>query len=287
MDGIDAVVPAPTPAPAPATAAAAEPNRTQPARPSIAFNLIVLLLLIWLISKEGSTADQHQLDETTEAIALEQMTLLNQSILARDGLETWLQSNASQSMQISLPAIVDSPVKLLMQRDETIPALYHQNLTGFIKGDWHGSLMTFEELGLNETYNVTAYREPSTLSSQNESEARSVKRQLDDAVTILNSTLNETTSLPLVAYNMTMNRTVLQGDPHSFDWRKGGKIMFDLREEQSSAVVGNDSVNLEGSRVMQVLRSDADEEWKKRGPVTYLRVSAFLLLSRLVRTHIP
>lgn len=213
-------------------------------------------------------------------------------------------TNASSPFQIVEFAPDDhtNPVLLptwhaLMDRKDG-RAFYPQNLTGFVKGRWEAEDWSFERLGLNEVYNTTTLREvvpekleevaevpegdgeekekleePRDLAEEQASSATIVRRQLLKADPILaNATDLSNSTLPEMAnVTVTTNRTVSRAD---FAWLAGGKVSFNLREEQTSivgAVEAPGGSEQDNGKLVEMMEGRS-EEWEKEGPVTYLRV---------------
>lgn len=180
-------------------------------------------------------------------------------------------------------------------------AFYPQNLTGFVKGRWGAEDWSFERLGLEEVYNTTTLREevpekleeeeeagaleevgeekdkleePRDLGEEQASSAKAfVRRQLVDADPILaNATDLSNSTLPtMVNVTVSTNRTLSRAD---FAWLAGGKVSFNLREEQTSiggAVEAPEGREEDNGKLVE-MKEGRDEDWEKEGPVTYLRV---------------
>ncbi|BGP33521.1 hypothetical protein JCM10296v2_005325 [Rhodotorula toruloides] len=167
-------------------------------------------------------------------------------------------------------------------KDEGDYRLYQQNLTGFAKGSWHARRFTFEELGLNETWQETRVvvkkPEETDRAAANETVA-------SEAATLLLRRQNDTASSNLTTVIDTFNRTSLRG---SFPWlssltanpltlRRSHPAMFNLRSLQTSATgpvmpLPSDPTLVDEGELLHMRQDDPAtwQDWEKEGPAVYV-----------------
>lgn len=215
---------------------------------------------------------------------------------------TWAPGNDSATVVEFLPEDGVNPVllpglKRLMVDSRTRDATYHQNLTGFVRGEWKAQDWSLAGLGLAETFETWKMERNTTAASALAVEAKVEEAQqpaprVEDnpaspAVAIISrrqlnsSPPNDTSSSPpppppLVNTTTTHNRTQLRHD-FPFLHAQGGKVSFNLREEQGSAVGALKplGVGRQDGQLLEMDRAAINESWQGVGPATYLRVSRF------------
>lgn len=286
----------------------------QQQRPSLSY-FVFLSILFWVISNNNSPGEAYANSDERDH-ALERMTnQLHLREAKREGLAQWLgqgnmtlwnethtvtldngttvPTNASYALPISFRPERHVNAALLPRIEQvsakpTPRAYYPQNVTGFIRGDWMMEQdWTLEKLGLHETFNTTELRlveeprndtttaakakQPARVEDNPASPAQIVRRQVAEPVDT-----RGTAKVPAqkwVNVTITTNRTETRRD---FPFEHGGKVSFNLREEQTSAV--GPIEELEPGRtdgeLLQLRTSGIKAEWEKAGPVTYLKASS-------------
>lgn len=211
----------------------------------------------------------------------------------RDGLAQWLGANTTFQIVNSNDSVPiefkpDSHVNKvllptihkLLDRQTGIEQRYHQNLTGFVRGNWRAVPWSLEDLKLEEVYNSTemikqAVKDSEDLESTDNSTFVNIRRQLEAGGLGNNTMLSSNITSPAVKYEWvnitaTTNRTADRG---SYPWTFGGKVSFNLREERSSVTgAGDDLLKLTDGNLVG-MKEGKREEWEEEGPVSYLRVS--------------
>ncbi|KAK4335528.1 RING-type domain-containing protein [Rhodotorula toruloides] len=168
-------------------------------------------------------------------------------------------------------------------KDEGDYRLYQQNLTGFAKGSWHARRFTFEELGLNETWQET--RVVAKKPEEAEGAAGNETVASEVATRRLLRRQNDTASANFTTVVDTFNRTSLRG---SFPWlsslaanpftlRKTHPAMFNLRSLQTSATgpimpLPSDPRLVDEGELLRMRQDDPAtwEDWEKEGPAVYV-----------------
>lgn len=198
-----------------------------------------------------------------------------------------------------LHALLDAPAATGAR-----PLHFAQNLTGLGKGSWSVGDWNWESLGIPEAYNTTEEVEvrpdasakpappsvfvdplaadgakPDVVGANGEvPEPRDpLVRRAELAEVDTKPGLEQidlpAPVVPRVFENVTRttNRTLARGQ---FPWAAGGKMTFQLVEDQSSAVgaVVLPTGAMEDGKLL-VEREGSREPWEELGPVTYLRVS--------------
>ncbi|GAA5956894.1 hypothetical protein JCM3765_006633 [Sporobolomyces pararoseus] len=234
----------------------------------------------------------------------------NESTIDKDG---WLNStyfpettsNSSTAIKVT-PFEVQDPEessilisdvlgKLMERRIESeSERMYTQNLTGFVKGAWQARDYSFDQLGLNETWQVDTRRKKTPVpldetttnattaldSTSTTLESRQIHN--DTSFAPINSTIPLNSTIPSNSTYETRttiyNRTELRG---SFPFTYHSKIypnkaLFNLREVQTSATgpivpLPENAEGISDDSKLLSLREQGDwAEWEKKGPVTYL-----------------
>lgn len=213
-------------------------------RPSISF-FFFLSILFYLVSNNNNNNNINinqvkneftsQSNNSINKLNSNKLNLLNYLDLNPDNNN----KNKSIINNFINPILLPSIKSLMSTNSSTSSSLlYHQNLTGFTRGNWLNSNYSYQQLALNQFFNS------STIINNN-------------TTTILN------------------NRTALR--PNTINWLKGGKITFNFREEQTSAIILNQSTaNLQGGQLMSHkyhTQNQIQQPWQAQGPVTYLNVS--------------
>ncbi|KAK4055811.1 hypothetical protein OIO90_003064 [Microbotryomycetes sp. JL221] len=169
---------------------------------------------------------------------------------------------------------------------------FAQNLTGFVRGDWtYDSQWSYAKLGLPEAYNTTEQRQKTDASDKDTSSSDSasqgtipeppsdeaggqarmvVRRNPQEASNDAATTKNTTEVSQLVNVTVTTNRTEQR---HDFPFTQGGKVSFNFREEQTSAVgpILPLTKDWKDGRLLEPRPGGANESWEEAGPITYLR----------------
>ncbi|BGP25954.1 zinc finger, RING-type protein [Rhodotorula toruloides] len=168
-------------------------------------------------------------------------------------------------------------------KDEGDYRLYQQNLTGFVKGLWHARSFSFEELGLNETWEEkrVVVKRP----EKDEGVAGNETAVAAEAAMRLLRRQNNTASTNVTIVVDTFNRTSLRG---SFPWlsslsadpfalRKTHPAMFNLRSLQTSATgpilpLPSDPRLVDEGELLRMRPDDPAswESWEKEGPAVYV-----------------
>ncbi|KAM0746763.1 hypothetical protein T439DRAFT_329459 [Meredithblackwellia eburnea MCA 4105] len=221
-------------------------------------------------------------------------------------------SNANPNLISLMHGLLDPP-------ETQRPLHYSQNLTGLGKGRWNlQKEWDWNKLGIPEAYNRTKLVEK-PLDEKEEEEAKKKKAEESSraggngeqksGVRIAEEGGEQSPEPPadphgrlgrrdegdtkpglerigpegrvMVNVTETVNRTVARGD---FPWAKGGKITFQLAEDQTSAVgpvlLPGDEQRGRGrkERLQQEddgrlleLKKGPLQKWEEQGPVTYLR----------------
>lgn len=269
------------------------PPIQQQQRPSVSYFLF-LTLLFFLVSNNSNPTSNSTTTQQNDAQLHQLQQHLNLTLSRRAGLAEWLDepSNRTRTENQTVTPFVPrfhSNVALLpeitklLEREEGAQ-FYHQNLTGFVKGKWKAEeRWDYAALGLEETYNTTVSRE----ENKDEEKTR-LEKSLENGVTVSppdlslgrrqespDTTRNDTTApSPLRRVNVTTttNRT---SSRLKFPFAKHGKIVFNLREEQSTVVgpilpvsTTRDGIAKEGEVVK--LR-EPTTDWEKAGPASWLR----------------
>ncbi|ORY51219.1 hypothetical protein BCR35DRAFT_310713 [Leucosporidium creatinivorum] len=303
----------------PARAALLTPTQIQQQqRPSLSY-FIFLSILFFMISNNNSS-DMILATPEGEATLQRMKTNLAKREGKREGLARWLgvqgnqteweeqhgwekrnetgewtPGNSSATVIEFHPDPNVNPVllpgfKRLLVESRVPNALYHQNLTGFVRGEWRTADWSLKGLGLEETWNTTEMRRPVVVDKEKDGKAAEEEQTrlegVEDnpaspAVAIvsrrqLNSTLPPSPP-ELVNTTITHNRTRLRHDfpffasPANNNQGGKGKVSFNLREEQSTAV-GPIKPLQEGRGDGELLELvQVTEEWQKAGPVTWLK----------------
>lgn len=274
----------------------------QQQRPSLSY-FIFLSILFFIISNNGGevgVSERNSVDQLAAALARREMR--------RDGLAVWLGinttysasngTNASEIIEFeptsSLNPVLLPLVRQLVRQGEPLEHVFFpQNLTGIVKGRWAPGHWTYEQLGLEETFNVTSLVERAneavptvgegsaplnmTVESEsvkgNETTLPQRRDRVGEGIAEKDVVANNDTvpSRVMVNQTTTFNRTELQA---YFDFHLGGRVTFNnLREEQSSVIgpvvlptKGDDSGTLLKARVGELA------EWERSGPAVYLKV---------------
>lgn len=255
-------------------------RQQQQQRPSLSY-LLVLSLIFFLVSNNGGGdaargRDPSVLEQLRSNLHAKQARLLGLSHwLAIEPNRTQLEANSSLAMQpfqLSLhsnPTLVQTLDRLLKRQEEPRP-FYHHNLTGFVKGDWDPGHWDLAQLGLDEVYNTTTQREESLPEREErialEKGPNLVPRQVDVAPPV--EPLNGTALPVLVNVTTSSNRTTARA---SFPFLSDGKVSFNLREEQSSAVgpIIPFGPQHQAGDLLQL--RPPEMEWENEGPVTWLK----------------
>lgn len=197
------------------------------------------------------------------------------------------------------PAVVAGEVLERMMRrhaDDEQRWVYPQNLTGFVKGGWHARNYSFQQLGLNETWQTVTTKRKATnstsgaIANSTVSDANSTASSLnprraldgtsappDNATLPLNVTSPLDTSRDLDTVTTSFNRTELRGSfPFTYSANVfPNKALFNLREVQTSAVgpvvapAEHDGPQ-DDSRLLRWRAPGDWKDWEKKGPITYL-----------------
>ncbi|GAA5895591.1 uncharacterized protein JCM6883_001557 [Sporobolomyces salmoneus] len=206
---------------------------------------------------------------------------------------TALKVTPFDPQRVEEPKIVTQELlRGIMDRSSTMDSgrVYPQNLTGFVQGGWQSRLYTFEQLGLNETWQTETRRRntsdstpeqaPTTeTNSTNLLESRQIANHSSLAPINSTSSLNSTAPLnsTFEIITTTWNRTELRGSfPFQHQTRRyPNKALFNLREVQTSATgpviaLPENGAELDDSQLLKLRETGDWEEWEKKGPVTYL-----------------
>lgn len=262
------------------------PPIQQQQRPSLPY-FLCLSLLFFLVSNNGP-ANNSNGAERDDAQLHQLQQHLNLTRSRRAGLAEWLTEPSNVTAIPFLPtfhsnvALLPEIQQLLKREDGT--QYYHQNLTGFVKGIWRAEeRWDYAALGLDEAYNTTVLREETKYE-----ENQRLEKSLESDVPIPppelslgrrqespDTTRNESVIPPpsrLVNVTITTNRTTSR---LKFPFNQNGKIVFNLREEQSTVVgpilpvpTGRDGIAKEGE-VVRV--REPTTEWERAGPASWLR----------------
>lgn len=269
----------------------------QQQRPSVSF-FFFLSLLFFLMSNNNPKNQLMAGNNTMQALIIQRQELIRAQaiedrLIKRNALAMYLNVPSTQNDSDSAHATTSySPVNQInpvllpsihtLMTHLALPSrpIYHQNLTGFVRGNWLNSNYSYVTLGLEELYTITL---PPSLPPLNATATTTTTTASNSSISKrqeINSTVSNHNTTEVKWETKEMNRTTLRG--HAMDWMNGGKIAFNFREEQSSAVVGIESLlNLQGGELMlrhqihQERGQQGDQEWRDQGTVTYLRVSRF------------
>lgn len=292
-------------------------QQQQQQRPSLSY-FIFLSILFFIISNNNPNSDLLLQTPEGEATVHRMRANLNKREGKRQGLARWLglqgnqteweqhhgwernattgvwgPSNTSATVidfhpDPNLNPVLLPTLKRLLVDSRKPNAMYHQNLTGFVRGEWETMDWSLQGLGLSETWNTTEMRRPVVVDSDSDpteqppqAQARVEDNPASPAVALISRRQLAPSPPALINTTLTHNRTLLR---HSFPFfstpsnKSGGKgkVSFNLREEQTSAVGAIKPLE-EGrgdGELLQVV--EIREEWQKVGPVTWLKVSLFL-----------
>ncbi|KAK4046804.1 hypothetical protein OIV83_005799 [Microbotryomycetes sp. JL201] len=178
--------------------------------------------------------------------------------------------------------------------DSSHQAYYAQNLTGFVRGEWtFDTDWTYDRLRLPESYNTTQQREEKPETKDNSPDEAGQKSQLepeeppsdrvggpfrrlrrrqegDEHDAPASAEDSAASAGPkLVNVTVTTNRTEQR---HQFPFTAGGKVSFNVREEQTSAVgpILPLTPDWQDGRLLEMRPGGPQEPWEQAGPVTYL-----------------
>lgn len=186
--------------------------------------------------------------------------------------------------------------KLMDRRTESESEIvYTQNLTGFVKGGWQARDYSFDQLGLNETWQTDMRRRKKLAASDDSTtnvtttmdsttatlETRQIRNDtslipINSTVPLLNSTISSNSTFETIT--TTYNRTELRGSfPFTYHSRLyPNKALFNLREVQTSAtgpivpLPDNGGEIADDSKLLSLREQGDWADWEKKGPVTYL-----------------
>ncbi|KAM0786572.1 hypothetical protein ACM66B_002028 [Microbotryomycetes sp. NB124-2] len=195
------------------------------------------------------------------------------------------------------------------ERSGTSPsrqAYYAQNLTGFVRGDWsYDPDWTYDRLRLPEAYNTTEQRQQVTEDKDKDKDEgkagadggdqagreepagddrivgaaagpfrRSIWPRQDDRdrhspPPATSDAADHDDKPKFVNLTVTTNRTEQR---HEFPFTSGGKVSFNVREEQTSAVgpILPLTPDWQDGQLLEIRPGGPTEPWEQAGPVTYL-----------------
>lgn len=260
-------------------------QQQQQQRPSLSYLIFLSILFFFL-----SNRDESKPTDEEESTSLR--SALGQREARRDGLAHWLGVNMTFQTNDSLPIefepdshvnrVLLPTMHKLLDRQTGIgfeQPRYHQNLTGFVRGNWRAVPWSLEDLVLDEVYNTTEIIKQVVQSEDIESADNStsviIRRQLDEGGLGNTTTLSSNMTSPAIEYESvnittTSNRTADRGD---YPWTLGGKVSFNLREERSSVTGAGDNLMKLVDGELVGMKEGQRGNWEEEGPVSYLHVS--------------